>query len=275
MGKDVRKDTSKVANIMSTYNYDQFRFIEGNRPTDESHIRKIMKMINEVGALWCPVLVNERMEIIDGQHRYEAFKRLNLPVIYVVQSGIGIREVRAMNTVAQRWKDKNFVHSYAHGEEAKQSYRWYENLQKQYPYFSDRVILMAAKGNTTTASINARVRGGQFEMNESEYEQAIVILNWLSKLRPYVDQLTGNRSYMYMGLVFCFIDLNVDNDYLLEKFPKHYASISEYANILGAIREVEKKIYNFNLRAPREPASIVFDYELFQKGKKQRNLRKG
>ena len=166
--KDKSKDPWKVANILGTYNYDQFRFIEGNRPID-NHFMKIVKMIEAVGTLWCPILVNERMEIVDGQHRFEAFKKLRLPVIYVMQTGIGIKEVRAMNNVAMKWKERDFIHSYANGDECKQDYIYLENLIKMYPYFSQRTYQMAITGDIGGGGRVNKIKTGTFKCTVSDY----------------------------------------------------------------------------------------------------------
>ena len=34
-----------------------------------------------------PILVNEKMEVIDGQHRLQAQKELNLPTYYIKNKG--------------------------------------------------------------------------------------------------------------------------------------------------------------------------------------------
>ena len=56
--------------IQRTNKYDLFKRIESNREVNPAHLKKIEKSISEKNFLHLyPIIVNERMEIIDGQHR--------------------------------------------------------------------------------------------------------------------------------------------------------------------------------------------------------------
>ena len=84
-----------IGNILQTSEYEKFKVLGGNRRIDHSH--KVAESIKNHGQLLAPITVNEKFEIIDGQNRFEAFKRLNLPVQYIVSEGYGINECVAMN----------------------------------------------------------------------------------------------------------------------------------------------------------------------------------
>lgn len=101
------------------------------------------------------------------------------------------------------------------------------------------------------------------------------VLDWLSNFREYVEQIVGKKDYMYQALIYCYMDSEIDNDYLLEKYAKYYPSINETATITGAIQEIEDKIYNYYLRAPREPVSISGNYKRYIRGKRYRSTKKG
>ena len=60
--------------VFETRDYDQFKKLNGNRNINESQVDGIVHSILEVGYQPVPILVNEFMEIIDGQHRLEAVK---------------------------------------------------------------------------------------------------------------------------------------------------------------------------------------------------------
>lgn len=274
MGKDVRKDPWKVANIMATYNYDQFRFIEGNRPID-NHFMKIAKMIEAVGTLWCPVLVNERMEIVDGQHRFKAFKFLKKPVIYVVQNGIGENEVSAMNTVSKNWNQNDWINFYANApSEQKQDYKYLQALKKMFPRYAPSVYDMAVNGHIGDSSSSRKIKKGEYILSLEQYENAVAVLSWLDNFKDMVDQISGKKEYMHKSLIFCYHHERVDNDYLLESFKKYYNKIASITSMEIALSEIQKNIYNYQLRHPREPINIVYDYEFYKRGKRYKALHK-
>ena len=87
----------KAINVMVTDEYDLFKTLEGNRRVLDLRARRIIRSIEKVGYVINPIIVNEKYEVIDGQGRLEALKRLNLPVYYIMIEGIGIEECRTLN----------------------------------------------------------------------------------------------------------------------------------------------------------------------------------
>lgn len=89
----------EIAKVYETYDYDKFHIMEkGNRDID--HDKKIALSMKE-DFLFSPILVNEKMEIIDGQNRFFASKALGKPIYYIIKNGYGIREVRILNSNAK------------------------------------------------------------------------------------------------------------------------------------------------------------------------------
>ena len=65
--------------ILSTYEYDKFKKIKGNRKINFKNLGKIINSMSKK-QLVIPILVNEKFEVIDGQHRLQACIELGLPV---------------------------------------------------------------------------------------------------------------------------------------------------------------------------------------------------
>lgn len=63
-----------------TRDYSVFKYLKGNRGINLKNVNSIVDNVRDNGLLPTIVIVNENMEVIDGQHRIEAFKQLNLPV---------------------------------------------------------------------------------------------------------------------------------------------------------------------------------------------------
>lgn len=251
-------DTYKVR---STKNYGIFRLVDGNR--DVSHAARLKKSIEEVGLLVCPILCNEKMEIIDGQGRFTACKELNLPVYYLVQEGIGIEEVRKMNSVSTNWKIRDYVHSYTAGEQEKENYRFYENLCRQFPMFGNKVIMTAIRDYSATHYAE-KIRNGDLVCGQDEYERAVKILDWLKKFSDYVKTIGGRKDFMYTALIWCYRSAELDTAYLLKKFAQKYKACSDIASERSAIENIEK-IYNFRIDKEHQEVYLVSDYEKYKK----------
>ena len=248
--------------IYSTMNYGMFKFIDGNR--DITHAGKIKKSIDAVGLLVCPVLVNEKFEIIDGQGRFTACKELRLPVYYVVQPGITIEHVRKMNSVASNWKVRDYVHSYTEGADKRGEYIYLESLQKQFPGFSFRILSRAAGQNSGSGHCEKSIREGDFACTQGEYEDAVRLLTWLQNFSDCVKEISGKSDYMYSALIYCYRNTDIDRDYLLKKFRQRYKSTPEVASIKGALESIEK-MYNTHQDSKHEPVFLISDYERYMR----------
>lgn len=100
-----------VPRVQKTYNYGLFKFVKGNRAISNSNYAAIKRsMAKEV--IMCFIIVNEFMEIIDGQHRFKVLRELKQPIFYVQCRGYGLKQIKQLNTVGSGWntRDKVMTH---------------------------------------------------------------------------------------------------------------------------------------------------------------------
>lgn len=98
--------------IFVTNSYEIFKNIKGNRLLRQNNLNKIMESMKEK-QLIIPICVNEKMEIIDGQHRYSSCRELRLPVYYYIQPGYNIEDVERANRANTNWVLTDFLASYS------------------------------------------------------------------------------------------------------------------------------------------------------------------
>src|ERR1035437_11165787 len=70
--------------VLETYKYEQFIRDDKNRPIHEEKVHFFMKQF-KLGKFFMkefPIIVDNQFLILDGQHRYEALKRLELPLYF-------------------------------------------------------------------------------------------------------------------------------------------------------------------------------------------------
>jgi len=73
-----------MAKIQLSKDYNNFKKMNGNRPIDEGHVKKLMQSIKEKDFTASnPIKVDADFNIIDGQHRFTACKNLGLPIYYI------------------------------------------------------------------------------------------------------------------------------------------------------------------------------------------------
>ena len=236
---------TKIDTIYETNNYDFFKPIEGNRPVDEKRVKRVMESIKSIGQLKIPVLINDKREIIDGQARGAACKRLNIPVYYVVQAGADIRDVRAANQNSTNWTVDNYISSYA--ETGNVSYRYLQILIERFrkTFGSSRVILYACKGAIMDTN---KLKFGKLEISPEQYMHAEYLLTKLSEYVGIFKRIDGRREYYYYVLLFCMDDPEVDNNRLHEKVYMLQASLIPVSNMMQALEQIER-VYNNKVRS--------------------------
>lgn len=101
----------KVADVFVTRDYNLFKTIDGNRLINELHVAKLAKSMLE-RQLAIPIIVNEKYEIIDGQHRYTAVKKHKLPLYFQVCRGYNLSDVHRLNENQQNWSLTDFLEGY-------------------------------------------------------------------------------------------------------------------------------------------------------------------
>lgn len=256
----------KVATVVRTEQYDKFRRLEGNRAILEPRVKKIMKSIQEVGYILSPILVNDQWEVVDGQGRLEALKRLGLPVDYIMLPGVGINECRAMNIHQSNWSMLDYIKSYA--ELGDVSYTFFLQLYKAYgKWFNTDIIYFAFTG---IAQIRKeQVKEGLFQCTTKEYDEAVDRLEYAKRFVPIISRLAGRTEYYYMPLMFAYSYEGADPEGLYKKMVEKQAGLIPVSNMEQGLSAIEE-LYNY-----RKPADgkIYFLAE-YKKARDQRLAEK-
>ena len=241
----------KDCKVRCTENYDLFKVMDKNRDID--HVKKIIKSIKKVGYVAVPIIVNERMEIIDGQNRCEACRELGLPIYYIVIAGLDIIHCRSLNIGQSNWKMKDYIKSYSVEDI---SYKYLSNLISQFPEFTPRVIAVASGSFGVTGGGHTRsINEGHYHCTEKEYEKAIRILSWLRSVKKFVDKVPGKIELLQLALIFAWNnvpegDLNKSTlTYQVKNYLNRRDKVMDgIVNMEGAIVAVDD-VYNYNLRS--------------------------
>lgn len=232
----------KYADIHRTDNYKLFRHLTGNRSVKELRIKRIMRSIEDNGYILSPLCVNERMEVIDGQGRLEALKRLSLPVDYYIVKGAGERECIAMNLNQENWKTVDFIDSYA--ELGNDSYVYLKKAMDTHKTIPTEVIIATLYGSHSGQISKTIVKDGSFVCTDKQYREGIKCLDWLAVAKPFVDKIGGRRELLYHALTFCWESDVVDNDRLLQKMDRYISLFEPIATSEQAYRYIET-VYNY------------------------------
>lgn len=245
-------NTTIVAKVYRTTDYSMFKRLTGNRDVSD-RAKKIIDSIESVGYVMSPLLVNENREIIDGQGRLEALKTLELPVDFIVQSGIGYDECVAMNIGQTNWKLEDYIHSYA--EKGNTSYLYVSQLLRGYKkYFQVRPVCSIAAGNYGQVDTKM-IREGRLKCDQKLYDEAVRFFEKTKEVMAVLKGFGKQESWI-SALFFCEQHPKMDVSLLVEKIFTMRAELYPVIQVKQAL-EIIEKIWNYRNRSK---VYLVTDY---------------
>lgn len=228
-----------ILNVYESYDYSQFKKLIGNRNVE--NVQKIVESVNNVGRLNIPIIVNEKLEIIDGQNRFDAWKQLGLSILYIICDGYSIKECIKMNSTSSNWRLEDYINCYAeHGFKDYIALRKFEN--KYGKKLSNGVVRQVASGKIASVP-NNEIHNGTFRCGSSE-DEIENILEFLSEFN-IPTTIRGNSKLLYRVFRFCYESDLIDNTRLYKQWNEQASQISGITDIKSAAEAVER-IYNFH-----------------------------
>ena len=246
--------------------YSVFKHLHGNRSVEPVRIQKITESINKVGWVRNPIIVNENMEIVDGQGRFEVLKQLKMPIQYVVAYGAGVKECQSMNIGQGNWKPIDFVKSYA--ELGNASYALFLNLINRYPQFTLSQLVGVVKNDIyTNGSSIQGVKNGSLVLTQEQFEEVVCALESVIEFIPYLDKIDGSQRVKYTGVVWVLRNTKADRQRLLDVIKKGYPTISPVVDTRKDIFLADlSELYNKRL-SPQKCLYFDTEYKQFAKEK--------
>lgn len=167
-----------------TTNYKQFKFRNDNREKiDPSHLKVLAQSIKTRNLLeHKPIIVNENMEIIDGQHRLLAAEQLGVPIYYVVEKDISLKDLIHLQT-QKNWRMADYFSAYS-----KNGYEEYQKAldfakQTQLPL---HIVVSFAHGRNQDTY--RKIKAGDFV-----FKQTAKIDDQLSMAQDLVETIKFNN----------------------------------------------------------------------------------
>lgn len=233
----------KIPPIQRTKDYSQFKRMEGNREVTARRAAKIRKSIEKVGYIPNPIIVNEYLEVIDGQGRLEALKNLGLPVLYIVVPGLTLKDCVSMNVNSTQWGVKDYIMSFA--ETGNVNYKRLLNLIETYE-LPLTTICCAATG--VMQASNSNIKTGQLTLDEDYYKAVDDMLAYVERFTPIMrEHRISNKAPVYSALCFCYQLDDVDNERLLQAFERYWHKLTSATATLEVFDAITE-IYNFGRR---------------------------
>ena len=196
--------------VMKTNDYSLFKFMEGNRKTSSTNLNQIIQSMEEK-QLTIPIIVNERFEIIDGQHRFKACKYLKLPVFYIMQQGYTIDDViRANVNGGRKWFDVDYLRKYCQANDER--YLKIEGILNDFSITANDFI-----------KILAHIQQKKINMLKREFRSGTIELNGVDLLLSFLIALESFKFFKYYkqsNFITAFLRLYFKDGYVHENMER-------------------------------------------------------
>lgn len=240
--------------VFETTDYDLFKKLKGNR--DVYSVNKITQSIKKVGYIPSPICVNEKMEIIDGQNRLEALKKLGMPVQYYVVKGIGVEEARQMNIGRRNWSQLDYVKSYA--AEGRAEYVAFLNLYEEHGEYAIQELWGICKGRILTSGWEVNdIKNGTLDLTNDDIEKGKNLIALLSLIRPSLDKLVGSKRMAITAFAWILSHPKADRHRIVKVVNSKYPLFIPVVSAESILKDFGNH-YNKGLTASKQ---ILFDVD--------------
>jgi len=251
--RDLFQSSQEVNTVYKTNDLSVFNQIVGNRPPNPQHIRRLVGSIKENGVLQNPIIVNEKMDVIDGQHRLMAAKKSFSSIFYIVVKGYSLNEVQVLNINQKNWTKKDFMEGYA--DMGVEPYLKLRNFTRRNTAFNitDCIAMCSNKATSSGSDVNGKYRGDVvMKMKEvfeegtwvgRDFEEAQESANKLMMLKRFYSGY--KRSTFVSTMLGLFQNENFDFTEFLGKLKlqkiEDCISVAQYKLLI-------EDIYNYRRR---------------------------
>jgi hypothetical protein len=217
--------------------------MRGNRPPNPQHVEHLAKNIEQYGMLCNPILVNEDMHVIDGQHRLLAAKKTGTKIFYIIVKGYNLEQVKALNLKQKNWNNIDFLNSYA--DMGIESYVYIRQFMDRH-LFDIRTTLILNDCVNSTNPKETREKSGKFKegtLKIGNTKVAELYAEQLKMLKPYHKIRTRFASVM----IQMFKHKNFVFSEFLSKLKLQPTALVECANA-EQYKQLIEDIYNYRRR---------------------------
>lgn len=243
----------KACDVFVTEEYSKFKHLKGNRGVESRRVRRIKQSINAVGYVMNPIVVNENMEVIDGQGRLEVLEDLNLPVYYVVAEGAGIEECRQLNIGQSNWRLIDYIESYA--EDGIDSYKRLSKLCNEKRSISiapECIVGVAMNQIVTSGGLSKYIKNGDLYITNEDAKAVKLVLDFIEDHYEGINAIEGSTRVKITAICWAIRNTEIDVKRLGDIIDKKNAVFKAVANE-AFIRFLEdiSDIYNKGLPAKK------------------------
>jgi len=229
--------------VQKTINYFQFKRISSNRPVDTKHVKKLVSKITVKDQLHLfPIVVNSKMEIIDGQHRLAAAEILGKYIYYQVDDKISKDDIADVNSTSKNWATIDYINYWT--VEKKEGFDKISEFMLDNPLISASTVLMLMSKNETR-DLNGLKQGS---IDVDNYDNALKVAGALKEYRELIN--FAYDVYFIRAVKKIMAVPGYNHEQMKAKIEVQRRSLCKCVNVKQYV-EMLDEIYNYKMGANR------------------------
>lgn len=244
----------KIAGIIfESKKYSKLNRLSGNRNIDVNNVKKIESSVVENGYKKSqPIIVDSDLSIIDGQHRLQVCKNMDIPVYFTVEgaSDDSLKLTQDLNRNQKNWGLSDYIQSFAD-----RGYKDYQNfiefISREKINISLGIWFLYKSRNGETQS---KIKEGRLKCAELEIYK---IKSTLDKIRELKNAIPSNLKQekelikamesdkIAVPLMVIMEESNYSQERMLKQISALYRSIDKRSMAVAGDSLVE--MYNHKL----------------------------
>ena len=227
-------------NVMKSSNYDMFKIMEGNREINSTNLNQIILSMKEK-QLVIPIIVNEKFEIIDGQHRFSACKYLNLPVYFIISNGYDIEDViRANVNGGRKWFDGDYLNKYCLLKDER--YLEIKKITKDFNItVNDFTKILSVIQNKKTTVVKREFREGRISLNGLQ-----LLTSFLMSLEDFKEFKYYKNGNFITAFLRLFFREDYSHEYMIKKYKAYFPNLVKQTSSDEYLSVLCNKIYSYS-----------------------------
>ena len=226
--------------VMKSNNYDMFKFMEGNRQINSTNLNQIISSMKEK-QLIIPITVNEKFEIIDGQHRFSACKYLGLPVYFIIEKGYDIEDViRANVNGGRKWFDGDYLNKYCLLKDER--YLEIDKITKDFNItVNDFIKILSIIQNKKTTTVKREFREGRISLDGLQ-----LLTNFLMSLEDFKEFKYYKNGNFITAFLRLFFREDYSHEYMIKKYKVYFPNLVKQTSSDEYLSVLCNKIYSYS-----------------------------
>lgn len=178
--------------IKHTNDYDLFHFNPANRKLVPATLRELRVQIRKKNMLHLkPILVDKKMNIVDGQHRYTVAKEFGLTIYYIV-GDVNDKEMLELNANQKSLVLNDYLDSYvAQGSPEYITVR--DFVQRHNIMLYAAISLLAGRKSQANAELVKTFKSGEFKVRDLEHAERVLRIR--DAMQPFAQDFYQQRKF--------------------------------------------------------------------------------